>query len=160
MIKVYALTGEIGSGKTTALLDSIKKNRQTDGVLTLNINGKRILYFIRTQEQTPLDATAGEKYQTIGKYKFSANKFELANNYLMNIDFNKYKTVILDEIGPLELDGLGFHKAIEFLLSNKNRELKLIFVVRNSLYEKVVNNYKLAEYSVVRINTEQLPIVL
>ena len=78
----------------------------------------------------------------IGKYKFSAISFEKAiTQTIKSIELHP-NFIVVDEIGKLELNGLGFHRLIIELLQI---ETNLILVVRNSLVEEVKAHYKLNE---------------
>jgi nucleoside-triphosphatase THEP1 len=76
----------------------------------------------------------------IGKYKFSISSFNEITNYTLKSLDSKPDFVVLDEIGPLELKGLGFDELLKSLLSSDSN---LILVIRNTLLEEIIQHYHL-----------------
>jgi nucleoside-triphosphatase THEP1 len=158
--KIVVVSGEINIGKTTALQQWLSTNHhyKITGFLTPKTLQERI--FLKIDSNTYLKMLAEEDESdslNIGKYKFSISSFNDITNYTLKSLESKPDFVVLDEIGPLELKGLGFHELLKSLLSSDSN---LILVIRNTLLEDIIQHYKLYEYDleIIEINHEKKPI--
>jgi nucleoside-triphosphatase THEP1 len=55
--------------------------------------------------------------------------------------------LLVDEIGPLELNGNGFHLSLVPIFKNRNE--KMLFVVRAGLVDKVCAYYNLTAVQII-----------
>ena len=81
---------------------------------------------------------------TIGKYKFRKSVFDWAQNILIDCIDKKLDWIIIDEIGPLELEGKGLEPGISNifkLVDNLNGNI--LCVVRDSILEEFIEHYNL-----------------
>lgn len=154
-MKIYILTGAIGSGKTTSLFNWIKNRNDIDGILSPVIQEKRFFYSIKNRSLFNMEANENEDFFEIGKYRFSKKAFLKASDYLIKANANQNKWLILDEAGPLELKNEGFNSAIVQILSDRIN-LKLIFVVREKLVESFIKYFSLNISEVKIISNEEL----
>lgn len=152
---IYILTGDIRTGKTSALLDWIKNRIDVDGLICPdNDNGKRYFLKVKSQKEFELEVESeSEKTITIGPFHFLKSAFEEANNYLLEANKRRdFKYLIIDELGKLELKKEGLHNAAKTLIPdfmfNDNR--CLILVVRESLLEDIIKYYSISEYTVFK----------
>eukprot|EP00918_Siedleckia_nematoides_P040876 GHVU01088748.1.p2 GENE.GHVU01088748.1~~GHVU01088748.1.p2 ORF type:complete len:162 (-),score=17.99 GHVU01088748.1:175-660(-) len=153
---IYILTGAIRSGKTTALLDWSKKKNDVDGLLCPDdANGKR--YFLKLKNKTTfkLEAEAeAEAIVAIGNFKFLQSAFNEANDYLiLEASKTERQYLIIDEIGKLELKNEGLHVSTKVLISQfrSKDNSHLILVVRDYLFDAVLEHYGITEYSILTI---------
>ncbi len=80
----------------------------------------------------------------IGKYNFDNRTFDWAQNVLLDCFSKQLEWLIIDEVGPLELEGKGLEPAVSKILQERNQiNAKLVFIVRTSILEKFVENYDL-----------------
>lgn len=149
---IYIFTAPIGSGKTTALQLWAKKSNEVHGILTPDVNGKRVFMNAHTKEQFPMEASADEKKISVGRFAFSKTNFEKANQIIRNA-INKDGWLVIDEIGPLELRGEGFHDVLKEVLAERNNNILL--VVREGLAEKVKEFFTITASAI--INPGDLP---
>ena len=139
--EVFLLTGPIRSGKTSSLLKWIEGRTDVSGILTPLVDGKRVFMNIETKEIFPMEASSDEtKKLVIGKYEFSKKNFNKAIEIVQSAISNK-GWLIVDEIGPLELKGEGFHDVLKKLLSEYRGNLLL--VIRDNLVDEVVRYFKI-----------------
>ena len=132
---IYILTGLVGSGKTTALINWMKGNKDVSGILTPLSDGKRVFMNAKNGEQFSMEAEAEESAVfSIGRYQFSKKNFEKAIQVIRESVRNE-GWLIIDEIGPLELGGEGFHDVLKEVLAQ--RKSKLFLVVREGFVGKV-----------------------
>ncbi|WP_299120103.1 nucleoside-triphosphatase [uncultured Winogradskyella sp.] len=151
---IYILTGDIRTGKTSALLDWTKDRNDVDGLLCPDDeNGKRYFLKIKSQEKLELEVESqSEMVITIGPFHFLKSVFKEANKFLIALSLKtKSQYLIIDELGKLELKNKGLHDAAEKLVLdyvfNGNRHL--ILVVRTSLLEEIVNYYQIEAYTLL-----------
>ena len=136
---IYILTGPVQSGKTTALINWSANRKDVYGILTPLAGEKRIFLDAQNREQFPMEAEAGEaEVLSVGRFRFSKNNFEKAIQTVLDAARSE-GWLVIDEIGPLELRGEGFHDVLkEVLVQRKN---KLLLVVREGLVEKVKEHF-------------------
>lgn len=136
------LTGEIGTGKTTLLKDWSEKNPEFKGLLQLNINERRILYDISTEESKELTAGNSSNTIKIGKYKFDADVMEWGRNILEKLSIDDYPKIIVDEYGKLEMVNKGLEPTIgKIIKKSLAGSLELILVIRKNLLDEFLKKY-------------------
>lgn len=149
--KVYLVTGAVGEGKTAWLvkLTGLLKERRicTGGILALRImeEGKTTGYDItdiRTGERTPFLRQTGDA--TMGVERFSMDEAGLkAGHRALDPSANRdMDVVVIDEVGPLELNGQGWSERISGLISETRA--MLILAVRKNLTEAVIQKFGIA----------------
>jgi len=147
MKKVFILTGPVHTGKTTRLMHWASSQKNIDGIFQLIIDEKRFIYNIATRTLKMLEVpsyTGDEKVIKIGNYRFSKEVFEWAQNVLLNSLDKNLEWLIIDEIGPLELEGKGLEPAITKIFRESEKfSGKILCVVRDPMLEKFVEHYGL-----------------
>lgn len=146
-IKLVLWTGRKHSGKTTRALDLVEKARQAGfnvaGLLAPSLyrNGQLTgfdAFDLRHKSRTPLSRYNDEGAET-GLFLFNSEGLELGQHALSEAATKYADLVIVDEFGPLELDGRMWRKDVDLLLSYSNSVILLI--VRQELVEAVHNLY-------------------
>ncbi len=139
--EVYILTANIGSGKTTSLLNWSVQRDDVYGILTPVISGKRIFMDAHTKEEFLMEATEGEQDTLkVGRFVFSKTGFDKAEQVITKA-MDKPGWLIIDEVGPMELRGEGFYPVIKETL--QTRTGKIIIVVREGLSEPVKEKFNI-----------------
>lgn len=163
--KVILITGNKGEGKTTKLrgIARILKQEKIPVVgflATAEINnGHRNTYKlsdINTGISNQLCSSIPQQnHQKIGKFYFNEETLKLGNSILNNIG-NEKKVVIIDEIGPFELQEKLWHLPLLYQL-NKTTNV-VIISVRNSLVEDVIKKYSITNYRCYKVidNDEEI----
>lgn len=150
--KIYILTGNIKTGKTTALLNWCKNRTDVSGIATPVINGKRFFVNIATADTFKMEADETEvDTLNIGRFRFSKEAFHTANTILQQLSNCKY--VVIDEIGPLELQQQGLYASVQFLLAGKKNSL--ILIVREKLVDAVIDFFQLLQPTILNTNSLQ-----
>jgi nucleoside-triphosphatase THEP1 len=141
---LVVFTGAVRSGKTTELFKYCGVKKDCDGILQPVVNDKRFLFFIRSKQLIQLETTAGsEPSQTIGDFHFSEQVFEQARAYLDRVHLEAGMTIMIDEIGQIELGGKGMEPAVSTLLERAaNIDATIVLVVRRKLLEQFNARYK------------------
>lgn len=129
---ILIFTGPIRSHKTTLLMHWVSAREDCGGVLSPDQDGLRQLYHIKDGR-----AIAWQKREAdlptdvlVGRFVFDAAAFAEATGWLdAQLEDPDIKTLVLDEIGPLELSGGGWHSWLTKVLKNKTSKT-MILVVR------------------------------
>jgi len=95
--------------------------------------------------------------EQIGEYKFLKRVFLKSHEYLLNLSQNTPDWIVIDEIGFLELDGMGFEPAVSQLINKlqTKSEVHILMVVRDFLKEKVIEYYKINSDSCKDFNPDK-----
>lgn len=118
--RIWLLTGEPGSGKSTALskiLLEVKTNGYTvGGVLTREIrsHGEREgfqIIDVSTEESDVLAQVAGVKGPRIGKYRINLNSLSTLAVKALRYAKERSDLITCDEVGPMELLSPEFRRA-------------------------------------------------
>ncbi len=143
---IYIFTDEIQSGKTTRLMKWVK-NRRVGGILCPDQNGLRMLYDIATGKFFPFQLPDSQpNTQNIGRFYFKSETFDLARRLLLQAANRSLDWIVVDEVGPLELQGLGFEPAVRQLIElqkDATAQWNLLLVVRKSLVQAVLKKYNI-----------------
>jgi len=160
---ITIITGSRGVGKTTLLLkliEELKKNgTPPSGIMTPAIfdeNNNKVGFYA-------LDVAAGERWElgrsdkllegpSYGPFSFSEIGFIKANGILEKVLVEGPPDIILDEIGPLELEkGYGFSPILS-LISSFKKSRNLYLVIRPKLIDKFASRFlELKEYRIIEI---------
>lgn len=132
-------TGPKHSGKTTSAAHLIQMAR-AEGFIVAGIlepslydNGELLgfdVLDIKNQKRTPL-ARRNKDKSTTGFFNFIKDGLKFGNTVLSSEAIEFADLVIIDEFGPLELKGEGWHRNIDSLLSSSNAIL--LIIVRHEL---------------------------
>lgn len=149
--KIYILSDKKGIGKTTSLQKWVKINPQLKGFLTPIVNGKRMFQIIETNNYLPMETESKELI--IGRYSFNKKNFETVAQMVLKLSSgNSNQTIIIDEIGPLEINkNQGFHNLVLKLTEIAANNPKLFFVVRESCLQDFITKYKLKNFEVINL---------
>jgi nucleoside-triphosphatase THEP1 len=143
---VYILTRPIQTGKTTSLIEWSSTRNDVRGIFTPIETGKRVFMNAETKEKFRMEAEDNEESLHVGKYRFSKKNFGRAEQIIRDA-ITKEGWLVIDEIGPLELNGKGFSMVLTEVLQKRND--KLLLVVREVLVEKVKEHFQIKDPVVV-----------
>jgi nucleoside-triphosphatase THEP1 len=147
--EIYLLTAPIQTGKTTSLINWSEKRNDVHGILTPVINGKRVFMNVYTKEQFPMEAIDDEtETLTVGKFVFSKKNFDKAVQIIRNA-IEKEGWLIIDEIGPLELNGKGFSEVLKELLAIRQHKTILVVRDKDDMVEKTKKYFNLSKATVI-----------
>ena len=138
---VIIITGEIGQGKTSfaqAVVSDLERNDiPVTGFLSIGIqkNGERIgfnLLSLDDKSTTKLCTTGKDaNLESFGKYSFFSDGLQKGDKILYPERMINKKVLIVDELGPLEINDLGWAAGIERILAGTS--MLQLWVVRKSL---------------------------
>jgi nucleoside-triphosphatase THEP1 len=145
-MSVVIFSGEIHSGKTTALLNWVINREDVAGILMPGENGRRMFYDIAEKTSFPAQVDADHKNAiNVGSFVFDAAAFAKANRVLEKAS-SGHSLIIIDEVGKLELMDLGFGEILETLIK-KDRDLLL--VVRKELLGDIIQKFGLQNARII-----------
>lgn len=159
MKNLFLLSGPVHSGKTTRLMHWASSQNNIDGIFQPVIEEKRFIYHIGSRTLKLLEVSevkTENELITIGKYKFRKSVFEWTQNILLDCLKKKLVWLIIDEIGPLELEGKGLEPAFSKILFEVEKfEGNILCVVRDSMLEKFVERYGLeSKYDLINLDQD------
>lgn len=90
-----------------------------------------------------MEAVAGETATvSIGKFLFSKINFEKAIQIIRD-SIHKDGWLIMDEIGPLELRGGGFHDVLMEVLAQRQNRTMLVIRSNDNITDKIKQHFEL-----------------
>lgn len=154
---IAILTGPIRTGKTTALLAAFPTG-YASGVLQPVADGRRRVLCLRSGQSRPLEASAEVPNQDqvqVGRFVFSASTLRWANGCIVDaLDVRAHdEWVVIDEVGPLELDGRGIARAVQKAVTRAQppNGPRLLLVVRDGLVDAVCDGFGIVDPLVLRL---------
>lgn len=159
---VIIITGAIGQGKTTFTKQVIKllnnKKVSITGFLSLGKqqDGQRVgfdLYSLLDQSLTPLCTTEklpGRPH--FGRYYFHDEGLQKGNEILEPDVVKNFNLLVVDEVGPLEINNSGWAKGIENVLNNA--QVLQCWVVRKSLVQQIARKWDIGTAYVFDISED------
>lgn len=147
-MKILILKGPIRSGKTTWLKEMYNNKKNVAGILSPVINEKRYFLNLENNETQPMEADEKEQeVLSVGRYRFSLKSFTWARQVILNGLENGKELLIIDEIGPLELQGKGFAETLKTVLPSKS-DFQLLLVIRENCVDEVLNYFGINKMAV------------
>ena len=145
------LTGPVRSGKTTSILNLRDLKKHIGGFATPDTNGKRIIVNLLSDEMAPFEKNENEREANdviVGKFRFSRQAFDLGHEWMMSHMENPSLThLVLDEVGKLELQNLGFFSLFKDWTSFQTDKKRLV-VVRDYLVQDVIHHFNLRKFRI------------
>ena len=141
-VPVILLTGAVGAGKTTTLMNLVRKwlqsGKDVRGIIAHRVmKQERVIGYdlevIGRDVRLPLARKDGTGSERIGPFVFSDDALAGGRRALKAAVMADI--VVIDEFGPLELKGGGWAEEIKWLAQESNAIL--ILVVREPLLEQV-----------------------
>ncbi|MEZ4908296.1 MAG: nucleoside-triphosphatase [Saprospiraceae bacterium] len=155
-INLALITGNIAEGKTSCLLEIIKKmsdnNIKIGGfysplILTNDTTIGYDLVHIRSNQRIPF-LRENDK-SDIGKYKVDESAFNIVAEWIENDKLNNVDVFIIDEVGKWELSGKGWSNVIDKLKDDIS--FFQIWTVRSTFVDDVILKWGLE--NVLILNT-------
>ena len=153
MNKVTIISGKKHSGKTTKLLSYISE-LQSNGNVCAGIvaighfkDNKRCAFdlvdILGNKKQEFMTTTPSLKFKKTGKFHIIPDGEKFGKTVLESETTLNADVIIIDEIGPLELEGKGWAKYLkQFLKLDKN----LVITVREQLLDDVCKEFGIDNY--------------
>jgi nucleoside-triphosphatase len=149
---VIIITGDLQQGKTTfvsRIIDGLKAGGvQIAGFLAIGVHedGNRIgfdLFDIKTGITTLLCRDKGFEGVRFGRFVFSDEGLKAGAEIISQEKVAGSQVVIIDEIGPLELNRQGWWQPVTKLVESSR--IPQLWVVRKNLLKAVISNWKIGD---------------
>jgi nucleoside-triphosphatase THEP1 len=143
-MRVRLIHGDIGSGKTRRAAAWVESEglagRTVAGVLALKAPTGRQFLDIATGDQVALEHPAeGEVAVPVGRFQFRQAAFDWAVDRIGQ-SLGQADSVVIDEVGPLELGGAGFAPLLD-RLAQDHPGIQRVLLVRTGLVEAVADRF-------------------
>ena len=143
-MRVRLIHGEIGSGKTRRAAAWVESEalagRTVAGVLALKAPTGREFLDIATGDQVALEHPAEDEMAVpVGRFQFRQAAFDWAVDRIEQ-SLGQAGSVVIDEVGPLELRGAGFAPLLD-RLAQDHPGIQRVLLVRTSLIEAVAERF-------------------
>ncbi len=153
---LFIFSAPVHSGKTSALMAWAEDRTDLGGFLAPDLEGVRHLFTLRDRRMHPFQVreqtVPSEELVTICRYHFSASTFALARQMLIEDALRPMPWLVVDEVGKLELQGLGHEPALSEVIRMHHTGVyrgKLLLVVRTELLGDVMEKYRLHSATVL-----------
>jgi len=163
---INILTGPVHSGKTTLLKNALSSLKEKDlsiaGYLSKSLWEKSEclgydLYDLKNHRYHPFIRKEGqEEWQSIGPFFFLPESLDIAMQIIRRSE--KADLCVVDEVGPLELEGKGVWPAIAEVL--KLSQGDFLLVVRDSILENFLDRIERDNSEVFSIEQKNIQTVL
>ncbi len=156
---IYIITGAIGEGKTTQVRKLVEELK-AGNVSVKGIYSPRIMADDQTAGYDVVDIDSGlrvpflrvdseSESKKIGRYSINPAAIE-AGLKSLSVALNSNPDVIVaDEIGKMELGNEGWFAKLDGLLKGSSI---LVFAVRDSFVEEIINKFEIKDYSVMPVS--------
>jgi nucleoside-triphosphatase THEP1 len=168
MNRIILIAGNKNSGKTTflkQLIESVttQQHLRLGGFIAEGIiqSGRKtgfiLIDVVNNIEKLLCSEIPRKGWEKMGRFYFDPAGFLLGERILSNLPDNT-DCVIVDEYGPLELEGKGWDHGIREVLSKSRSDL--ILTVRQEILPEVVDRFNGYEMHVFNINQNRKQIIL
>jgi nucleoside-triphosphatase THEP1 len=166
--QIFIITGNTGDGKSTLMQKVIKdlksKNFKISGFVSpsVTIENQRIgydLFDLNSNANSELSRIHEMSNSVkIGKFYFQKSGVEFGKNALTIESTNNSQLICIDEVGPWEVDNKGWASSINNLLLNS--KTPMIWIVRESLVEEVLENWNLQKHIIFNVNDQNIELLM
>ncbi|MBS1587105.1 MAG: hypothetical protein JSS82_16345 [Bacteroidetes bacterium] len=148
MANIYIFSEAKQSGKTAAIVNWLTKIQGAAGFLTPDILGRKKLYDIATGDYLDLEVDESCTDCTrMGECQYDNKALEYGRQLLLNAVDNWPRWLVIDDIGPLEMDrNEGWEPALGQVIKAHHEidgDNDLLMVVNEPLLNEMIQHYRL-----------------
>lgn len=147
---ITILSGPVQTGKSTQLKNLVKNTSSVGGFICTDLNGFRHLMNAHDKgiHTFEIEKDASVPCINVGRFTFALSAFDIAGKWTKEqLNSESIRTIIIDEIGKLEMNDQGFHDLFVFVLNHIYTK-HLIIVVRDFLLDDFIKKYALKDYEI------------
>jgi nucleoside-triphosphatase THEP1 len=162
--QIIIITGEVRQGKTAFVKDLILNLRKQEIRITgfisegIDENGERKGFNIIDIQTYDISELCTRKVNVgwfrYGPYYFNPAGIKLGNQILDINNLTGKQLIIIDEIGPVEINNLGWSNAIEKITTNF--AVPHLWVVRKSIVSKIIRKWSIGNVYIFDIRENSL----
>jgi len=161
--KIFILTGNQGSGKTTFiknLLELIGDSYTTGGILSFGTweNNKRSSFYLKDlmtgKSELLCDTNNSANSIPFRHFFFKPTGFNFGRLAIENALHTGTNILVVDEIGPLEMEGKGWASSVNKILHSSCKVI--ILTIRRSLVKDIIARWSLFNAEIVDVESNQL----
>jgi len=159
---VFVLTGKINEGKTNFAMQVVEKLKQGGlspaGFFSVgNTNDQNREAYSLLDIQTGIDRKLcsfepGKEKVRVGRFFFDEQGIEFGREIILESLKQDNDFLVVDEIGPLEINDQGWAPALEVVI--KNSGFPHLWIVRESLLKPVIRKWNLGDVYVFNVSKE------
>ena len=163
---IFVLTGPVHSGKTSLLRKLVREWSEQgiglDGFLSLAVfeNEAHIGYdlfdLMRKKRRPYLRKEGAANREKVGPFFFISEALEAAKKIILR--WRRKNLLIIDEVGPLEIQGRGIWPALQSVLPDP--ALRCLLVVRRSALAEFRDRLKVVPFQVFDVEDRDTPRLL
>ncbi len=161
---IFLITGTIQGGKTSYLIELVellrKRGLSLGGFLApgsfdsgerSGFKLKNILTGVEIQMASTKEIAGWFKYR---RFWFNPDAFIQGMEWIRKIMPDEPQVVVIDEVGPMELEGSGWWEILEFLKSSTVPVQ--LWSVRENLIEEVMQRWDIPDSHIIRIDEAEV----
>jgi nucleoside-triphosphatase THEP1 len=162
--EIIIVTGEIHQGKTSftqkIVFDLLYQKIRIAGFVSIGIvkDGTRTgfnLAEIGSSRQVELCSDRkDDKGLKMGRFYFKQEALDFGNEILNPHNLSDKQLIVIDEIGPLEIKGLGWSEAID--KSIRSFLIPQLWVVRKNLVQKIIRKWNIGNVYIFDITEDSI----
>ena len=142
--QIVILSAPVQTGKTTSLVKWSEGKTDVYGILTPVVDGKRMFMDAQTRQLFLMEAKEGEvETLSVGRFVFSKTNFNRAMQIIRDA-MHKEGWLVIDEIGPMELRGEGFHDILKEVLASRKQKILLVVREKDNIADKVKEYFRIS----------------
>ena len=153
------ITGKVQGGKTTLLTELIGRFKKEDLKITGFLcpgsfkEGQRsafTLVNLENGDQLPMATIEENKgWLKYRRFFFNPEAFTNGEAWIRNGLANHPDLVVIDEVGPMELQGLGWWNILKLI--EKRMDIAQIWIVREQILQEVTMKWNISEENIFRV---------
>lgn len=158
---IYVLTGPVQGGKTTSVSELVKALRKR-GLRVMGFScpgelskGRRSAFHLHNLENG-VQILMGRDEEQKGwikfrRFYFNPDGFVLGERWIKESILSDPDLLVIDEVGPMELEGLGWSKILDTLVEQDS--IIQLWLVREQILPEVLKKWRIADSQVFTLET-------
>jgi nucleoside-triphosphatase len=166
--RIFIISGEINSGKSTFLggvVIALQLQRTVVGgfIADKHFRGNGDFSYVIRDVQTGRSMPLASKESTegwvkTGNFYFNPQAVAFGNELLAPSQHKDSSLIIIDEIGPFELEGKMWADGVSRLMTTTR--LPMIWVVRSGLVDQVISKWNISKPVIMDIKVLSVPLAV
>lgn len=158
---IYVLTGPVQGGKTTAVSEKISLLRENGikvlgflcpGSFSEGLRSAFSLEDIETGRQVPMgDADEQKGWVKFRRFFFNPEAFAQGELWIKRALEREPDLLVIDEVGPMELEGYGWSKSLDTLAQNSH--IPQLWIVRHEIVPEVLSKWNILDNQVFTLES-------